>query len=208
MRLLEQVAHAGGAHQAVAAHRDPGAIADRLVETHDEIVGVVVGKLDGVDLDAAPGEGDDRSRRRCGVAVGDAQRHREALRLVDHVAQPGAMREQRQVHGVRSAVGGRVGVARGPCQTDPHPPAEQPVAVAAVVEHGHAEVGLADVDVTVGADLELGGVPRGGRMRRAPDVPELDVAGGGVGADVERERHRQQVLVVLPVELDADVEPR
>jgi hypothetical protein len=30
---------------------------------------------------------------------------------------------------------------------------------------------------------------------------------GGVGAHVERERHRQQVLSMLPVELDVDVEP-
>ena len=80
--------------------------------------------------------------------------------------------------------------------------------IAAVVQHGDTEVGLADVDVAMGADLELGGVPGRGRMRRATDVPELDVAGGGVGADVERERHRQQVLVVLPVELDTDVESR
>jgi hypothetical protein len=81
------------------------------------------------------------------------------------------------------------------------------VPVATVVQHRHAEVGLADVDVAVGADLELGGVPGRRRVRRPAHVSELDVARRGVGADVERERHREQVLVVLPVELDADVEP-
>ena len=61
VRFLEQVALAGGGDRAVAAQRDPGAFADRFVQAHDQVVGVVVGELDGVDLDPAPGEGDDRN---------------------------------------------------------------------------------------------------------------------------------------------------
>ena len=110
--LLEQVAHAGGAHRrsqrTVIRVRLPTASWSRTIRS----LRVVVGEFDGVDLDPAAGDGDDRSGCRWGVAVSDAQRHREALRLVEHVAQPGSVREQRQVHGVRSTVGVRVGVAR------------------------------------------------------------------------------------------------
>ena len=116
------------------------------------------------------------------------------------------MRVQRQIDGVAALVGVGIGVAGGPQQADPHLPVEHAVPVAPVVEDGHAETGLGDVDVAVGAHLELGRVPRRRRMGRAPDAAELHVARRRVGAHVERERHRQQVLVLVPVDLDVDVE--
>jgi hypothetical protein len=39
-------------------------------------------------------------------------------------------------------------------------------------------------------------------MRRPGDDTELDVAHRHVAAHVERERHRQQVFIVVPVEFD------
>ena len=122
-------------------------------------------------------------------------------------ARPGPVREQADGHLVAALVGVGVGVAGGAGQADPHGAVEQGVAVAPVVEHGDAERRLGDVDVAVGADLELGRVPRRRRVRRPAHRPELHAARRRVGPDVERERQRQQVLAVVPVELDVHVEP-
>jgi hypothetical protein len=45
-------------------------------------------------------------------------------------------------------------------------------------------------------------------MRRTLDRPKLHAAVRRLGVHIEREHHRQQVLVVVPVERDLDVEPR
>ena len=122
------------------------------------------------------------------------------------------MREQRQGHLVVTEVGAGVGVLRRPGQADAHgvdPVAGvDAVAVAPVVEHGDAERRLGDVDEAVCAHLELGGVPRRGGVRRPAHRPELHAARGLLGVHVDGEHHRQQVLVVVPVEGDLHVEPR
>ena len=54
LRLLQQVAAAGGRDPAVGARPSTrSAVAARLVEPHDQVAGAVVGHLDGIDLDAA-----------------------------------------------------------------------------------------------------------------------------------------------------------
>ena len=145
--------------------RDPGAVAARLVQPHDEVAGPVVGELDGVDLDAVAGDvttGAGYRRRR---AVGDhAHRQVETLGLGDHAGEAGPVREQADRDVVAPLVRVGVRVAGGTGEADPHGAVEQGVAVAPVVEHGDAERGLGDVDVAVRADLELGRVPR--RRRR------------------------------------------
>ncbi len=83
----------------------------------------------------------------------------KALGLGDDVRQPGPVGEQAERHLVATLVGVGIGVAGAARQAHPHRPVEHVVAVAAIVEHGHAERGLGDVDVAVGAHLELGGVP-------------------------------------------------
>ena len=118
------------------------------------------------------------------------------------------MRVHRQVDVVPALIGIRIGIPGRPQQADPDLPVEHAVPVPPVVEDGHSETGLGDVDVAVCAHLELGRVPRRRRMGRAPDAAELHVARRHVGAHVERESHRQQVLVLVPVDLDVDVEAR
>ena len=134
---------------------------------------------------------------------------------IDDVGEAGAVGEQRQRHLVMAVVGARIRVLGGPgertrtCDPGTAPiRAEQPVAIAPVVQHRDAEVRLGDVDVAVRAHFELGRVPRRRRVRRPLDRTELDAAARGVGVHVEREHHRQQVLVVMPVERDLDVEAR
>src|SRR5215207_10014327 len=69
--VLEEVAAAGGGDAAVGGDGDPGAVAARLVEAHDEVAGAVVGDLHGVDLDAPAGDDDGARRDVRGGAVGD-----------------------------------------------------------------------------------------------------------------------------------------
>ena len=135
-----------------------------------------------------------------------ADREVETLGLGDHVGAPRPVREQADRDLVAPLVRVGVRVPRRAGEADSDGAVEQGVAVAPVVEHGHAEGRFGDVDVTVGAHLELGRVPRRRRVRRTGDGAELDAARRGVGPDVERERHRQQVLGVLPVEVDVHVE--
>ena len=138
----------------------------------------------------------------------DPQRQLEPLGLGDDVGEPGAVREQRQRHGVMAVVGGGVGVLRRPGEAAPRTaPPNSTVAVAPVVEHGDAEVGLGDVDIAVGAHLELGGVPRRRGVRRAAHGAELDAARspcrrarragsastGGVRRGASRGRSRRRV---------------
>jgi hypothetical protein len=141
-----------------------------------------------------------RSGRGGAAVADDAERGVQPGRAVAHLGQPSAVRTDRQRHLVVSAVGVRVGVSGRLGQTDPHRTVEDTVAVPAVVEDRDTEVGFGDVDEPVGAHLELGGVPRARRMRRAGDDTELDVAHRHLAAHVERERHREQVFVVMPVE--------
>ena len=178
-----------------------------------EVAGAVVGDLDGVDLDADAGDRPTRRRpaaasRRRRPPADDAHGQVEALGLGDDVGEAGAVREQAHGHGVAALVGVGVGVAGAADEADADGTVEHVVAVAAVVEDGDAERRLGDVDVAVRAHLELGGVPRARRVRRAAHGAELDAARRDVGADVERERQRQQVLLVVPVDVDLDVEAR
>ena len=117
-------------------------------------------------------------------------------------ASPGPCGEQADRHLVAALVRIRVRVARGAGEADADRAVEQGMPVAAVVEHGDAERRLGDVDVAVGADLELRRVPRRRRVGRAADGSELHAARRRVGAHVEGEGNGQQVLVVVPVELD------
>ena len=118
------------------------------------------------------------------------------------------MRQDRQGHRVTAVIGAGIRVLRGARQADADRSVEHAVAVAAVVQDRDAEVGFGHVDESVGAHLELGGVPRVRRMGRSGDRAELHVAARRVGAHVEREGHRQQVLVVVPVEIDVHEQRR
>ena len=118
------------------------------------------------------------------------------------------MGQHRQGHAVTAVIRARIRVLRGAGQADADRSVEHAVAVAAVVQDGDTEVGLGHVDEPVGAHFELGGVPRVRRMGRAGDRAELHIAARGVGSHVEGEGHRQQMLVVVPVELDVHEERR
>ena len=118
------------------------------------------------------------------------------------------MRQQRQGHGMASVVGAGIGVFRRPGQADPYRVPQEAVAIASVVEHGDTEVGLGEIDVAMGAHLELGGIPRRRGMGRPAHGSELDTTRRRIGVHVDREAHRQQVLIVMPVEVDLDVEAR
>ena len=125
-----------------------------------------------------------------------------------HESRIAAVRQHRQRHRVTAVIGTGIGILRGAGQADANRSVEHAVAVATVVQDRDAEVGLGDVDEPVGAHLELGGVPGVRRMGRAGDHAELHVAAGGVGPHVEGKRHRQQVLVVVPVEVDVHEQHR
>ena len=126
-----QVARRGGGDPPRQGHRRGHAVARRLVQADDDVATAVVGDLDGVDLDAAPRHRHHRRRqlRRRTVArptLDDPQRQVEPLRLGDDVGEAGAVREQRQRHGVVAVVGVGVGVLRRPGEADaplnPHRP--------------------------------------------------------------------------------------
>ena len=74
----------------------------------------------------------------------------------------------------------------GPQQRHANAAVLHAVAVPTVVEHGDAERRLAEIDVAMGAHLELGRIPRVAGVRRSLDVTELDVAGRLTGVHVER----------------------
>ena len=205
-RLQRLAARIRRSHRTVTRVRSPTDSCSRTIRSR--LVGVV-GELDGVDLDAVA-ERASRPGRAPTTRDPDThpQRRVEPLGLGHHRrASPGPCgnRARCTAWWPRSASGS--GYCAPRARLTRTPPAEQAVAVAAVVEHGHPEPRLADVDVPVRAHLELGGVPRGRRVGGPAHVAELDVARGRVGVHVEREHHRQQVLAVLPVELDPDVEP-
>ena len=174
--------------------RDP--VARRLVQSNDDVAAAVVGDLHGVDLDAAPrhaspaGAGSSRppARRRPAdrrsAAAGRAARPRRRRRRV-----PARAASSASVTAWWPWSASGSGYFGRPREADTRTaPSEHPVPVAPVVEHGDAEVRLGDVDVAVGAHLELGGVPRRRGVRRPPHGPELHAARRGVGVHVERER--------------------
>ncbi len=118
------------------------------------------------------------------------------------------MGQHRQGHAVTAVIRTRIRVLRGAGQADANRSVEHAVAVAAVVQDRDTEVGLGHVDEPVGAHLELGGVPRVRRMGRPGDRAELHIAARRVGPHVEGEGHRQQMLVVMPVEIDVHEQRR
>ena len=81
------------------------------------------------------------------------------------------------------------------------------VAVRGVVEDRDAVAGLADVHPAVAADLEAGRLPAGVGVGGALDVAELDLGGGAVGADVDREGGLEELLGLVPVDLGLEVDP-
>ena len=209
-RLLEQVASAGGDDPPVDATvtrvRSPHASCSRTTTSPEpSSASLTASTSTPVPVTVTTG-GRNRPARchRRPPARGRSSRSASATTS----ARPGPCGNRLIVTLVATLVGVGVGVAGGAGEADPHGAVEHGVAVATVVEHGDAERRLGDVDVAMGAHLELGRVPRRRGVRRAAHRAELDAARRGVGADVERERQRQQVLGVVPVELDLDVEPR
>ena len=152
--------------RAAGANCQRGSVAAGLVEAHDQVARSVVGVLDAADLDAAVVDRDDRFWCAISVAGDDSQRQVQRLGLVQHVVQPGTVREHADGHRVAAVVGVGSGYLAARSSDTRNSAVLNTVAVAAVVEHGDAERRLAEVDEAVGAHLELGRVPRAARMSR------------------------------------------
>ena len=116
------------------------------------------------------------------------------------------MGEQGVAERVASLIGLRVGPARAAQQRQPHDVAPDVVAVLAVVEEGDPVAGLAQVRPAVGAHLEAGHVPAGVGVGGPLEVAELDLVGGPVGVDGEREGHLEEAVALVPVHLGAELQ--
>ena len=76
------------------------------------------------------------------------------------------------------------------------------VAISRLVYERNAIACFGQVDESVAVQLEPCGVPAGVLVGGPVHVAELDLRGGAIGADVERERQFQDLLGLVPVQVE------
>ena len=118
------------------------------------------------------------------------------------------VRQQRVGELVVALVGEGVRGGGAAQQRQPHQVAVDVVAVLAVVHQRHAVAVLGEVGEAVGRDLEAGDVPTGVGVRRPGEVAPLDLVVRLGRADIDREGGLEHRVVIVPVDLRVEVDPR